>query len=138
MSETSGGASSRRGPLIGVYLVAAAFGYALGVRGLLISNPSARAVAAAASSRARVGFALRQESPSASAADWAALRADLEAVRATYAAPQRDVFDLVVAVRGLDNGGQTDWARAEQRCRALAWPTCDRAALEELEKRSRP
>jgi hypothetical protein len=137
MSETSGGAPPRRGPLIGIYLVAAACGYLLGVRGLLMWSPSSPKVTSA-TPLARVGFVLRQESPRATPADWAALGHDLDVVRASYAASQRDVFDLVVAVRGLDNGGAPDWQRAEQRCRALAWPRCDRAALEDLEKRSRP
>ena len=51
---------------------------------------------------------------------------------------QRRVFDLVVAVRGLENEGQADWDKAEQLCRGLGWPRCDRPALEALKRRSRP
>ena len=34
-------------------------------------------------------------------------------------------------------GGETDWGRAEQICRGLRWPRCDRPALEEMQRRSR-
>ena len=48
------------------------------------------------------------------------------------------VFDLVVALRGLESAGNTDWGRAEALCRGLRWPRCDRPALEEMKRRSRP
>jgi hypothetical protein len=62
----------------------------------------------------------------------------LNAVRASWKPEERDVFDLVVAIRGLENGGRADYAAAERLCAALAWPRCDRAALEALRERSRP
>ena len=40
-------------------------------------------------------------------------------------------------VRGVDNGGNSEWNRAEQICRSLTWPRCERAELERL-KESRP
>jgi hypothetical protein len=86
---------------------------------------------------ARVGFALR-ERPSAVSAAQAVLRADLPVVRSSIAATEREVFDLVVAVRGLDNGGQSDWPRAEKICSALNWPRCDKDALAQLETQSLP
>jgi hypothetical protein len=57
-------------------------------------------------------------------------------VRGALAADSRDAFDLVVALQGLD-GGDADWSKAEQICRALRWPRCDRPALEEMQRRSR-
>ena len=77
---------------------------------------------------------------------WSALSADVDAARSEFAGqthePERDqardVFDLVVAVRGMKNAGNSDWGQAEQLCRALKWPRCDRPALEELKVRSRP
>ena len=130
----------RRIAFIGPYVVAAVLGYVLGARGLL---PFVRFGAPSTSTPlARVGFALREENPTATADDWAALRTDVIAVRLAWEPPPhdvlRDVLDLVVAVRGLDSGGNTDWGHAEQLCRALKWPRCDRPALEELKKRSRP
>ena len=70
----------------------------------------------------------------------------VDAVRAEFAGPTRepereqarDVFDLLVAVRGLRSAGNSDWGQAEQLCRALKWPRCDRPALEELKASSRP
>ncbi|HEX2660942.1 MAG TPA: hypothetical protein VHU40_21830 [Polyangia bacterium] len=87
----------------------------------------------------RVGFALQDPSPERNGpADWAALGADVDYVRAPLNKQTHGVFDLVVAVRGLDNGGAPNWAKAEQLCRSLSWPVCDRAALERLRERSRP
>ena len=86
---------------------------------------------------ARVGFALRAK-PSAASAAWAVLDADLPVVRSSIAAPQREAFDLVVAVRGLATGGNCDWGRAEKICSTLGWPRCDKEALAELRERSVP
>jgi len=66
------------------------------------------------------------------------LRDDVEIIRRAWKVEDRQVLDLVVALRGLESGGLTDWPRAEELCRALKWPRCDRGALEELKKRSRP
>ena len=116
-------------------MAAAALGYLLGSLAL----PMLAALGGGSSNTplARVGFVLRED-PHAPSPEWSVLDADLQAVRAPLASPQRDVFDLVVAVRGMDNGGNSDWSRAEQICRALAWPRCDRDALAQLKELSRP
>jgi hypothetical protein len=85
----------------------------------------------------RIGLVLRED-PRTPSATWSGLSADVEAVRSPLPSPEREVFELVVAVRGLDNGGNSDWSRAEQICRALAWSNCDRAALLQLKEQSRP
>jgi hypothetical protein len=64
-------------------------------------------------------------------------RIDVGAVRAALAPDSRGAFDLVVALQGLDRGGAADWGRAEQLCRGLRWPRCDRSALEEMQRRGR-
>jgi hypothetical protein len=63
-------------------------------------------------------------------------RIDVGAVRGALAPDSREAFDLVVVLQRLDGGGDSDWARAEQICRALKWPRCDRPALEEMQRRS--
>jgi hypothetical protein len=73
----------------------------------------------------------------ADAAAWAALRADVDAVRAGLTPDEQAVFELVVAVRGLRNG-RPEYGAAEQACRKLRWSRCDRPALEELARWSRP
>jgi hypothetical protein len=85
-----------------------------------------------------VGFALREDNLKAAPEAWAALGADVDTVRSGFSGQERDVLDLVTAVRGLKNAGNSDWSQAEQLCRALKWPRCDRPALEELKARSRP
>ena len=129
-NEAGPGQPSRRTALIGTYAVAAVLGYLLG-------GPLSSVWADESSTPlARVGFALQQDRLAASPGEWAALRDDVQTVRA--ALPDRAVFDLVVAVRGLASDGTSDWAEAERICRALKWPRCDRPALEELARRSRP
>jgi len=66
-----------------------------------------------------------------------ARRIDVGAVRNALAPDSRGAFDLVVALQGLDGGGEPEWGRAEQLCRGLGWPRCDRLALEEIQRRSR-
>lgn len=134
MSETRRAPSLRRGALVAVYLFAAASGYLVGSRGFRTSDGPAAATHASA----RVGLALGHDDARAIPNDGTALGSDLAVVRAMYPAPQREVLDLVVAVRGLENQGHPDWAKAEERCRALGWPRCDHVALEELRKRSHP
>jgi hypothetical protein len=125
-----------RRALIGLYLVAAVLGYWLGTRKLL---PFLDGLYGTTSTPlARVGFALREANPGASDADWARLQPDVDTVRASFLTGSPALFDLVVALRGLRSGGNTDWARAEQSCRALNWRRCDRPALEELKRRSKP
>jgi hypothetical protein len=118
---------SSRAALIGACLVAALLGYVCGERGLLSFGQTSTPLA-------RLGYALQrgdgQVSPD--------LRDDIDAVRASWKGQERDVLDLVVAVRGLARDGESDWDRAEQLCRGLKWPRCDRPALEELKRRSRP
>jgi hypothetical protein len=121
---------SSGGALIGVYLVAAVLGYVCGARGLLFFGPVRRA----STPLARLGYALQQDAPQVSPE----LRGDIDAVRAAWTGQERDVLDLVVAVRGLTHNGESDWALAEQLCRGLKWPRCDRPALDELKRRSRP
>jgi hypothetical protein len=131
------GRSSRWGALAGTYLVAALAGYALGTRGV---SPFARSAAEASSATplARVGFALREDALAASPGGWDALRNDVEIIRRAWKPEHRGAFDLVVALRGLKSGGNTEWPEAEQLCRELKWSRCDRGALEALKKRSRP
>lgn len=116
------------------YVAAAALGYLLGS----IAAPVFAALGGGSSNTplSRVGFLLRENPREPSA--WSALDGDLQAVRSPLGSPQREVFDLVVAVRGLSNGGASDWSRAEQICRALTWPRCDREALSQLVELSRP
>ncbi len=123
----------RRRGLIGAYLLAAVLGYVLGGRGLL---PFGRPVATPP--LAMVGFALRKENLEAAPEDWTALRAAVDAVRASWKGQEPAALDLVVALRGLTTNGNTDWGHAEQLCRGLKWPRCDRPALEEMKRRSRP
>ena len=121
--------------LLGPYLVAAALGYLLGSRSVSAFDAVLGADVPAAASR--VGLALR-EGPQAPVQAQLASGADLRAVAASLPSPRREVFDLVVAVRGLHDGGKSDWTRAEQTCRALAWPRCDRVSLEQLKQQSVP
>jgi hypothetical protein len=67
-------------------------------------------------------------------ARWAVTRVDVGAVRASLPADSRGAFDLLLALRP-PSGGDPDWGRAEQICRELSWPRCDRPALEILRKR---
>jgi len=87
---------------------------------------------------ALVGFTLFMHEVDPDPAAQARLRANLATVGAALAPEQRRVLDLVVAVRGLESAGQTDWDKAEQLCRGLGWPRCDRPALAVLKRRSRP
>jgi len=121
--------------LVWPYVAGAALGYLLGT--LAVPLFSALAGRGASTARARVGLVLRED-PQAPPAAWAALGADVQAVRTSFASREREVFDLVVAVRGMDNGGEADFRRAEQICRALSWPRCDRDALAKLKEQSRP
>lgn len=121
---------SSRGALIGAYLVAAVLGYVCGARGLLSFSPFRQA----STPLARLGYALQQDDPQIGPE----LRGDVDAVRAAWTGQERDVLDLVVAARGLTRNGESDWVLAEQLCRGLKWPRCDRPALEELKRRSRP
>jgi hypothetical protein len=125
--------SRRLFALAALYLAAGALGYGIGVKGFRPAQP-----VQASASLTRVGFALRAESPHGTPEDWKQLRNDVDIVRGSWKPDDRDVFDLVVAVRGLRNGGSADYAEAERLCRALAWPRCDRDALERLKQRSRP
>ena len=113
-------APSRRRLLTATYLAAAALGLLVGRQAVLLGTEDGQST-----SLTRVGFALQDEASAQSQpADWAALRADVDYVRQKVNGQTSGVFDLVVAVRGLDNGGIPDWAKAEQLCRRLNWPTC--------------
>jgi hypothetical protein len=124
-------AGSHRRALVGVYLASALIGYLLVSAGVV-------ALPQAVSPLARVGFALREKSPEASAEAWARLGEDVAAVRSSWTGPEPAALDLVVAVRGLGNGGHPEWVKADELCHTLKWPRCDRLALEELARRSRP
>jgi hypothetical protein len=121
---------SGRTALIGLYLAVAVLGYVCGARGDLSFGPFRQT----STPLARLGYALQQEAPAASAE----LGGDIDAISASWTGQERDVLDLVVAVRGLTRNGESDWVLAEQLCRGLKWPRCDRPALEELKRRSRP
>ncbi|HKO49050.1 MAG TPA: hypothetical protein VJV79_15065 [Polyangiaceae bacterium] len=114
--------------------LSAALGYLLG--SLL---PAFLALAGGSSSTplSRVGFVLREHTQAPPAA-WAALGADLQAVRSAFVSPDREVFDLLVAVHGLDASGTSDWSRAERICRALSWSRCEPSTLALLKEPSRP
>jgi hypothetical protein len=120
--------------LIWPYFAAASLGYLLG--SLAVPALAAFAGQGSSSPLARVGLMLRED-PQVSPVPWPALDADLEAVRSSLASPEREVFELSVAVRGLNSGGRSDWNHAEQICRSLAWPRCDRAALAQLTEHGR-
>jgi hypothetical protein len=64
-------------------------------------------------------------------------RVDVGGIRGALPADSRGAFDLIVALQGLGGDGVPDWGRAESICRALKWPRCDRAALEEMQRRGR-
>ncbi len=121
--------------LVLTYVAAAGLGYLLGVRGLLPYGPLKSSTS---TPLARLGLALRDGTGKADAASLSLLRGDTDAVRATLGVPERDAFDLVVALRGLKNGGKPDVAAAERSCRALKLARCDARALEVLQKRSAP
>jgi hypothetical protein len=118
-----------------MYVGALVLGYVLGARGLLPYGPLR---ASTSTPLARVGMALKREHLPTDAVTSAALREDIATVRAGLSSPEREVFELVTAVRGLNNGGNLDVPAAQQSCRALEWPRCDDPALEALRKRSRP
>src|SRR3954468_13207378 len=99
---------------VATYVVAGALGYGLGARGVFSSTTST------STPLARVGLALREETGAVQgqrrAEDWAALGADVEAVRRGWTSPDRGVLDLVVALRGLASGGNPEWDRAAALC----------------------
>jgi hypothetical protein len=133
--ETRGNALRRQAHLL-VYALAIGAGLVLGARGVFGSG---RVTGPASSTAlARVGYALRADGVVASAEAWRALRADLDVVRAGMKPEDQRVFDLIVAVRGLRNGGRPELGPAERLCSELGWPRCERSALAELASRSRP
>jgi hypothetical protein len=123
----------RRRVIIGACLVAVPLAY-LGARALFTRSP----LTSAPTPQARVGFALQAEHLNPSNGEWEALRRDVIAVHNTWNGQQRDVFDMVVALRGLGSFGAPDWAKAELICRRLLrWPRCDREALEQMGRSAR-
>jgi hypothetical protein len=125
-----------RNGLVASYAVVGALAYVLGAKGLVpwgrASNPST------STPLTRIGFALQTKSPNATPEAWAALRADVEQVRATIKEEDRSVFDFVVALRGLSNDGNAEWVKAEELCRGLQWARCDRATLEAAKAKGIP
>jgi hypothetical protein len=134
-TKTMAPGAGRRGALVGLYLLAVVAGYVLGERGRFPFHPFPPPKS---SPLARVGVALATAPLSLRGEEWQELRADVEAVRAAWDPENRAVFDLVVAVRGLTSAGNPVWTEAEERCKALRWPRCDRPALDALRRRSRP
>jgi hypothetical protein len=120
-------AINRIGAVVGIILMAVLVRRGLGRRPTPKPSPAAL-----------VGFTLLMHEVDPDPDAQARLAANLAKVGAALAPDQRRVLDLVVAVRGLESAGQTDWAKAEQLCRGVDWPRCDRPALEELKRRSRP
>jgi hypothetical protein len=117
--------------LLGVSLVALFAGYALSVSGLFVA-------ASRGTAEERVGRALENSASPISDGQRQQLRSDVESVEDNldhYAAP---VFQLVVELHGLNNGGKTDWERAQALCEGLSWTRCDREELEEIQRRGRP
>jgi hypothetical protein len=121
--------------LLWPYVAAAGLGYLLG--SLALPAFTASAEGSSSTPFSRVGLVLRED-PLAPPVAWPALDADVEAVRAPLTSPEREIFELVAAVRGLNGGRTSDWNHAERICRSLAWPRCDRSALEQLKEQSRP
>jgi hypothetical protein len=135
-TPTNGRPGRRTIALLATYVAAVALGYGLGVAGLLPYGPLK---ASTSTPLARLGLALKSDPAKPNAANFdAALADDVATVRSTLGAPERDAFDLVVALRGLLNGGRPDLARAAQSCHGLAFPRCDQRALEVVGERSRP
>jgi hypothetical protein len=121
--------------LVWPYVAAAGVGYLLGSLAL----PAFAALAGGSSSTPlmRVGLVLRED-PHAPPVTWPGLDVDLETVRSLLVSPEREVFELLVAVRGLNSAARSDWSRAAKICRSLAWPRCEHAALEQMKEQSRP
>jgi hypothetical protein len=134
VGETENTPRPRRGALVGTYATAVVVGCLLGY----LPGRSPSSGGASSTPLARVGLALQADAAATGPEAWAALRADVEAVRAGGTIQDRDAFDLVVALRGLATDGDSDWDGAQKLCQRLAWPRCDRAALEEMKRRSRP
>ena len=124
----------RRRLLAAVYGAALVIGYVAGAQEYL----PAFVATGTSTPLARVGVALRDPGLAATPEAWAHLRADVAAVRAGAKRDDFETFDLGVALRGLESGGHPEWTRAEALCRGLGWQRCDRPALEELARRSRP
>jgi hypothetical protein len=125
----------RRAALIALYLAAFAVCYVLGARGILPYGPLR---ASTSTPLARIGLALKDPHFHPNADTVAALNADLATVRAGLGSPEREVFDLVAALRGLKYNGDLDVPAATQSCRDLKWARCDQQALEVLRKQARP
>jgi len=64
--------------------------------------------------------------------DWSLLERDLTLVRPTFTGSSAQVFELVVALRGLSKRGVADFERAEQACHAAGFARCERRSLEEM------
>jgi hypothetical protein len=127
--------SQPRRALIVTYLIAGALGGVLGAQGLL---PFGTVFPTSSTPLARVGYALQTSEANASAEDWTALGRDIELVRTAWKAEEPATFELVVALRGLGDRGNSEWTRAQGLCRSLKWPHCDQRALEEMKRRCKP
>jgi len=122
-------ASWRGRGLVAVYALAVATGYVVGTRGGFFGDLSPL------TPLGRVGFALGSAPLSRDAeADWERLKQDVDAVHSNWDPKDQAIFDLVVAVRGLQSRQQPNWELASKLCSELRWPRCDRAALAALER----
>jgi hypothetical protein len=86
---------------------------------------------------AQLGFALGQPDLTPDPAARRRLAGVARAVRQNWK-ERPEILDLVLTLRGVGSEGEVSWERATSLCEALGWPRCDRAALEELRRRSRP
>jgi hypothetical protein len=122
--------SSRRKLLIAIYFGAATGGYVLG------ASESIPALQSSTSTPlARVGYALAKRNVALGDA-WVRLRSDVTLARSSV--PEPDVFDLVVALRGLQSWGTADDTGAAALCQKLNFARCDARALEVLKEQSQP
>lgn len=122
--------------LVGSYTAIAVLGYVLGQSGRFPLHwiPASLPL----TPLARIGLVLEAEQLQHDPEAWRTVSRDVTQIRSTLSADRLNTFDLLVAVRGLESSGASDWERAARACTALGWSRCDREALEALRERSRP
>lgn len=120
----------------GFHAAIAVLGYVLGQAGLFPLHlvPASFPL----SPLARIGLVLQAEQLPPSPDAWRTLSRDVALVRTTLPTDRLNTFDLLVAVRGLESNGASDWERAAHACTVLGWSRCDREILEALRERSGP
>lgn len=122
------------GALIGLCILTLTLGYVLGLSGVLSSVENR----IKGDPEKRVGMLLQTAAPQLSDGEWAAMTSDVKDIRDSFPPEASSVFDLVVELHGLTRRGETDWKRAQSLCEGLKWTRCQKDALEELQRRSRP